>query len=72
MHQQRQVLVIYNEDDSVTIEVPSLPGCVTQGDTLEEALANVREAIDLYIEVLIEDREPVPEDYPRPLEVMMA
>lgn len=59
MHQQRQILVICNEDNSVKIEVPSLSSCVTQGDTLEEALANVREAIDLYIELLIEDGEPL-------------
>ena len=40
----------------------ALPGLVTQGETLEEARANATEAIDLYLEVLIEDGEAVPED----------
>jgi predicted RNase H-like HicB family nuclease len=35
---------------------------VTQGDTLEDALANAAEAIDLYLEVLLEDGEPIPAD----------
>ena len=43
-------------------EVPSLPGCDTQGATREEALENVKEAIECYIEGLIIDGEPVPED----------
>jgi predicted RNase H-like HicB family nuclease len=41
--------------------VPDLPGCVSVGDTLEEARKNVREAIELYLEVLRERGEPVPE-----------
>lgn len=57
----RQILIIPDEDgNGYTIEVPSLPGCISQGDTLEEAQANIREAIELYIEVLLEDGKPVP------------
>lgn len=60
----RQVILIPDEDGvGYTVEVPSLPGCISQGDTYDEALANIREAIDLYIEVLIEDGREVPEDY---------
>lgn len=70
MRQKRQVLIIYNDDGSVTIDVPSLPGCVTEADTLEEALVQIREAIDLYIEATIEAGQQVPDDYPKPLEVM--
>lgn len=41
---------------------PALKGCNTWGHTYEEALANVREAIDLYVQDLIESGEPVPVD----------
>lgn len=40
--------------------VPDLPGCVSIGDTLEEAQANIREAIELYIEELRAHGEPIP------------
>lgn len=42
--------------------VPALPGCHTQGDTLEEAERNVREAIPLYLESLAAHGEPLPEE----------
>ncbi|HRW48313.1 MAG: type II toxin-antitoxin system HicB family antitoxin [Caldilinea sp.] len=58
----RQVLLYPGEDNYWVVECPSLPGCVSQGETREEALANIREAIDLYIEALEEDRLPVPEE----------
>lgn len=41
--------------------VPDLPGCVSIGDTLEEAERNVKEAIELYLEVLQERGKPIPE-----------
>lgn len=44
------------------VTCPALPGVVTQGETLEEARANGAEAIDLYLEVLLEDGEPIPCD----------
>ena len=40
--------------------MPSLPGCITEGDTIKDALANAREAIAVYIESLQERGEPVP------------
>ncbi|MBI4833020.1 MAG: type II toxin-antitoxin system HicB family antitoxin [Candidatus Lindowbacteria bacterium] len=46
-----------------TVLVPVLPGCVSQGDTLEEARKMIREAIELYIEVLLEDGKPIPEEF---------
>jgi antitoxin HicB len=49
-----------------TVEVPSLPGCVTEGDTQDEAIANAREAIQVYIESLIAHGEPVPEEHVAP------
>ncbi len=45
-----------------TVEIPALPGCHTEGDTFEEAKTNVKEAIELYCETLIERGLPVPED----------
>ncbi len=58
----RKVLLFQDEDGYFVVEVPSLPGCVSQGKTREEALANIKEAIDLHIEVLQERGKPVPED----------
>ncbi len=55
--QQRQVLLYPGEDGYFVVEVPSLPGCISQGKTREEALANIEEAISLYIEVLEERGE---------------
>ena len=44
------------------VEMPALPGCLTQGDTFEEAEANAREAIQSYLASLAADGEPVPYD----------
>ena len=56
----RQVIVYPGEDEYWVAECPSLPGCVSQGKNKEEAIANIREAIEGYIEALQEDRRPVP------------
>jgi antitoxin HicB len=45
-----------------TVTVPSLPGCVTWGEDYDQALAMAREAIELYLEVLVEDGKPIPQD----------
>lgn len=58
----RQVLVYPGEDGFWIAECPSLPGCVSQGKTKEDAISNIREAIDGYILTLQEDRLPVPFD----------
>lgn len=58
----RQVVVYPGEDGYWIVECPSLPGCVSQGKTKEEAVANIKEAIAGYIEVLKEDGLPVPEE----------
>ena len=59
---KRRVILYPGDDGYVVAEVPSLPGCVSQGQTREEALANIQEAIALHEEVLRERGEPVPED----------
>ncbi|PPS45128.1 type II toxin-antitoxin system HicB family antitoxin [Chroococcidiopsis sp. TS-821] len=58
----RKVLLYPGEDGYFVVEVPSLPGCITQGKTREEALTNAEEAITLYIEVLQERGETIPDD----------
>ena len=47
-------------DGGYTVTVPSLPGCVTYGDTIEEAIKMAKEAIELYIESLKEHGEEIP------------
>jgi predicted RNase H-like HicB family nuclease len=50
----RQVIIYPGEDGYYVAECPSLPGCISQGKSREEAIENIREAIQLYIEVLEE------------------
>lgn len=45
------------EEGGYTVTIPSLPGCVTEGDTFEESLANIQEAAELYIEVMLKHKE---------------
>lgn len=56
-------VVIYSEPEGgFSVAVPALPGCHTQGETLQEAFRMAEDVISLYLEDLIEDREPIPED----------
>lgn len=50
------------EEGGYTVVVPSLPGCVTEGDTLEEAVKMVKDAIQVYIESLKKHNEPIPQE----------
>ena len=43
--------------------VPDLPGCLSEGDTIDEALANIREALALYIECALQEDLPLPENF---------
>ena len=58
----RQVIIYPGEDGYWVAECPSLPGCISQGTTKQEAIKNIREAIDAYITGLEEDNLPVPEE----------
>jgi predicted RNase H-like HicB family nuclease len=58
----RQVVVYPGEDGYWVVECPSLSGCVTQGKTKQEAIANIREAIHGYVAALEKDHLPVPEE----------
>jgi predicted RNase H-like HicB family nuclease len=55
-----RVLIEQDEDGVFVAEVPSLPGCISQGQTRQEALENVKEAIAGYLESLQKHDEPVP------------
>lgn len=64
MISQRDV-ILHDEGGGYWVEVPSLPGCYSQDDTKEEALANIKEAIELHIESLISliaAGDPVPNE----------
>jgi predicted RNase H-like HicB family nuclease len=56
----RQVVIYPGEDKYWVAECPSLPGCISQGKSKEEAIANIREAIEGYVSVLEEDKLPIP------------
>ncbi len=45
-----QIVLKPSEEGGYTVIVPALPGCISEGDTKEEALKNIREAIELYLE----------------------
>lgn len=65
MHKQSKVLkykVIFEpaEEGGYVVTVPALPGCVTQGDSFEEAKKMAKDAIKGYIAVLKKDKEPIP------------
>ena len=51
------VVILEDETGGYIAIVPALPGCHTQGDTLEELMANVKEAIDLYMETLTDQEK---------------
>ncbi len=64
MKEYRYAIVLHPEPEEggYSVTVPALPGCFTQGETMEECLERAREAIALHIEGLIEEGLPVPDD----------
>ena len=58
----RQVVIYLGEDGYWVAECPSLSGCISQGKTRQEAIANIKEAIEGYIASLEDDGLPVPEE----------
>jgi len=59
----RQAIIYPGEDGFWVAECPSLPGCVSQGETRDKAIVNIREAIEGYILALQDDKLPVPEEH---------
>ena len=66
------VLMEQNEDGGYTVTVPSLPGCVSEGSTWEEALGQIEEAIAGYIEVARKLGKPIPVEVSVPLNTTNA
>ncbi|MCY3759924.1 MAG: type II toxin-antitoxin system HicB family antitoxin [Gemmatimonadetes bacterium] len=56
------VVVHQAEEGGFWVEVPALPGCYSQGESIGETLENVREAIELYLEVLRDEGQDAPKD----------
>ena len=58
----RQIIIKPGKDGFWLAECPSLPGCISQGQSKKDAIQNIREAIAGYIEVLKQDGNPIPDD----------
>ena len=50
-----KVVLEPSDEGGFTVYIPSLPGCISEGDTVEEALKNIEEAIELYLEPVEDD-----------------
>jgi len=57
-----KVILEPSPEGGYTIVVPSLPGCITEGETKEEALANVQESVELYLEPVEDDSDFAPNE----------
>jgi antitoxin HicB len=68
VQEYRYTIILHPDPDEggYTVTVPALPGVVTQGETLEEAIAMARDAIRLHVAALRADGEPVPEEREHP------
>ena len=56
-----KVVLEPSEEGGYTVTVPALPGCISEGDTRDEALRNIREAIELYLEAVDDDASLSPD-----------
>ena len=63
----RYTVVIYPDEGAYSVVVPALPGCVTWGNTLDEAVASAREAIEGHLAALRDTGQDVPEEQEIPL-----
>jgi predicted RNase H-like HicB family nuclease len=50
-----KIVIEKSDEGGYTVTVPALPGCISEGDTREEALKNIKEAIELYLEPVEDD-----------------
>jgi predicted RNase H-like HicB family nuclease len=63
----RYTVLIYPDEGAYSVVVPALPGCVTWGSTLDEAVASAREAIEGHLAALRDTGQDVPEEHDTPL-----
>ncbi len=70
MHKYEVIIYWSNEDGVFVAEVPQLPGCAAHGETQGEALKNVNDAVELWIETAREFGDPIPE--PKGERLMLA
>jgi len=64
-HKIYQYTAIFEPDEKTggfTATIPSLPGCISEGDSFEEALQNIQEAASLYIEVMKDQKVEIPKE----------
>jgi antitoxin HicB len=61
MQYNYKILLNKEDEGGYMVTVPTLPGCITQGDTIDEAFAMAKEAIELYVAELQSRGEPIPE-----------
>jgi antitoxin HicB len=73
MSEYQYTIILHPDPDEggYTVTVPALPGCVTQGETLEEAITMAKDAIRLYVESLRADGEPIPEEREHPQAIIV-
>ena len=57
-----RILLTKEPEGGYTVKVPALPGCVTYGENVDHAMSMAQEAIELYVETLKADGEPIPDD----------
>ena len=74
MTEHRYTIILHPEPEEggYSVTVPALPGCLTQGETIEEAIANAKEAISLYLQSLIADGLPIPEEPEHPQAIVIG
>ncbi|HFE66833.1 MAG TPA: type II toxin-antitoxin system HicB family antitoxin [Chloroflexi bacterium] len=62
MNYKYEIIIYWSDEDELFIaEVPELPGCMAHGDTPETALANAKEAVELWLDTAREFGDPIPE-----------
>jgi predicted RNase H-like HicB family nuclease len=69
MHRYEVIIYWSDEDEAFVAEVPELPGCMAHGASYEAALAEARQAIDLWIETAKEFGDPIPKPKGRRLQL---
>lgn len=55
-------VIIHHQEEGYWAECPSLPGCISQGETWDEVVANIKAAIDLWIDAALDDGDLIPPD----------